>query len=124
MKLEELLFERSIPVAQKEKNYRALARREQLMNMLSRAKFVANAIRDGKKPGDDDLVAELDKRMRQTPDLDPTAHEDTYGVQLMFNYLYPGDKNFAKRAKLYYNTMIDQWVRSKVKKNTNTPDTK
>ena len=124
MKLEELLFERSIPVAQKEKNYRALARREQLMNMLSRAKFVANAIRDGKKPGDEDLVKELDIRMNQTPDLDPTAHEDTYGVQLMFNYLYPNDKNFAKRAKLYYNTMIDQWIRSKVKKHTNTPDTK
>ncbi len=116
MKIEDILFERSIPVSTKSKNFRTLARRKSLMNMLSRAKFVANAIRDGRKPGDDELVKDLDTRMGSTPGLNPLEQEDTYGVQLMFNYLFPNDKDFAKRAKQFYNSMIDQWVKDKASK--------
>jgi hypothetical protein len=119
MKIEDIVFERSIPVATKSKNLRTLARRKALKNMLSRAKFVANAIKDGKKPGDDDLINDLEVRMGTTPGLNPLAEEDTYGVQLMFNYLFPNDKNFAKRAKQFYNSMIDQWVKEKASKNNN-----
>lgn len=117
MKIEDIIFERSIPVGTKSKNFRTLARRKSLMNMLSRAKFVANAIKNGKKPGDDDLIKDLETRMGSTPGLNPLVEEDTYGVQLMFNYLFPNDKNFAKRAKQFYGSMIDQWVKKKASKN-------
>lgn len=82
---------------------------------VDRAKFAIAAVKAGKKPGDPDLQAELDRRMRQTPQMNPLVTPDSYGVLAAVSALVQNDPDLSARVKRFYRAMVDNWVKSKLK---------
>lgn len=81
----------------------------------NRAKFAIDAAKSGKKPGDPSVQAELDKRMRQTPQMNPLTSPDNYGVLAAVSALVQNDPDMSAKVKRYYRAMVDNWVKSKLK---------
>lgn len=82
---------------------------------MNRARFAIDAVKAGKKPGDPDLQAELEKRMRQTPQMNPLVTPDSYGVLASVSALVQGDPDMSAKVKRFYRAMVDNWVKSKLK---------
>lgn len=83
--------------------------------VTNRAKFAINAAKSGKKPSDPELQAELDKRMRQTPQMNPLTNPDNYGVLAAVSALVQNDPDMSAKVKRFYRAMVDNWVKSKLK---------
>lgn len=86
---------------------------------MNRARFAIDAVKAGKKPSDPELQAELEKRMRQTPQMNPLITPDSYGVLASVSALVQGDPDMSARVKRFYRAMVDNWVKSKLKTKTN-----
>jgi len=82
---------------------------------MNRARFAIDAVKAGKKPSDPDLQAELEKRMRQTPQMNPLVTPDSYGVLAAVSALVQGDPDMSAKVKRFYRAMVDNWVKSKLK---------
>lgn len=82
--------------------------------VVNRAKFAIDAVKSGKKPNDPDVQAELEKRMRQTPQMNPLITPDTYGVLAAVSAQVQTDPDLSARVKRFYRAMVDNWIKSKV----------
>lgn len=83
--------------------------------VLNRARFAIDAVKSGKKPNDPEIQAELEKRMRQTPQMNPLITPDTYGVLAAVSALVQSDPDLSAKVKRFYRAMVDNWVKSKVR---------
>lgn len=81
----------------------------------NRARFAIDAAKSGKKPSDPSVQAELDKRMRQTPQMNPLSSPDNYGVLAAVSAIVQNDPDMSAKVKRYYRAMVDNWVKSKLK---------
>ncbi len=81
----------------------------------NRARFAIDAAKSGKKPSDPGLQADLDKRMRQTPQMNPLTNPDNYGVLAVVSALVQNDPDMSAKVKRFYRAMVDNWVKSKLK---------
>jgi len=81
----------------------------------NRARFAIDAAKSGKRPSDPQLQADLDKRMRQTPQLNPLTSPDNYGVLAAVSALVQNDPDMSAKVKRFYRAMVDNWVKSKLK---------
>jgi hypothetical protein len=81
----------------------------------NRARFAINAANSGKKPSDPGLQADLDNRMRQTPQMNPLTNPDSYGVLAAVSASVQNDPDMSAKVKRFYRAMVDNWVKSKLK---------
>ena len=55
----------------------------------------------------------MGRYMRKYEDINPIMSVDTCGVSLVLTHLI-GDKKKSLRAKRYYRSLLDTWLRSKI----------
>ena len=77
------------------------------------AKFVLRMLSQNKRPSDEEVLRHIGEYMRKYEDINPIMSVDTYGVSLVLTHLI-GDKKKATRAKRYYRSLLDAWLRSKI----------
>lgn len=115
IKLAVLLFEQ-------EQNKSSKKRTEKFVNkvydnvypaLYQQAKFVIDTMRSGKKPSNKDVVNHITYYMNRYKDINPIVSMDTYGVNMILNYLLKNSKD-AGKAKRFYKSMIDAWLKHKV----------
>lgn len=115
IKLSELLFE-------EQTRQTAKKRAEKFVNkvydnvypaLYNQAKFVIDTIKSGKKPSDKDVINHITHYMNRYKDINPIVSMDTYGVNMMFNHLLKKSED-AGKAKRFYKSMIDAWLKNKV----------
>ena len=81
--------------------------------LYKQAKFVIDTMKSGKKPSNKDVINHINHYMNRYQDINPIVSMDTYGVNMMISYLLKNSKD-AGRAKRFYKSMIDAWLKNKV----------
>lgn len=77
------------------------------------AQFVIKMMGQDRKPSDEEVLSYMSRYMRKYEDINPIMSVDTYGVSLVLTHLI-GDKKKSVRAKRYYRSLLDAWLRSKI----------
>lgn len=77
------------------------------------AQFVLRMMGEKRNPSDDEVLEYMGRYMRKYEDINPIMSVDTYGVSLVLTHLI-GDKKKSLRAKRYYRSLLDAWLRSKI----------
>ena len=77
------------------------------------AQFVLRMMGEKRKPSDEEVLEYMGRYMRKSEDINPIMSVDTYGVSLVLTHLI-GDKKKSLRAKRYYRSLLDAWLRSKI----------
>lgn len=77
------------------------------------AQFVIKMMGQDRKPSDEEVLEYMGRYMRKYEDINPIMSVDTYGVSLVLTHLI-GDKKKSVRAKRYYRSLLDAWLRSKI----------
>ena len=112
VKLTELLFERESSAHKKSEKFARKVRDDVYPILFKQAKFILSAMRSGKKPSDSEVLSQINYYMRQNAGENPLESVDTYGVMLMLGYLLKDkDPKFAGKAKKYFRSAVDAWLK-------------